>query len=158
MIKMAQFSHPLFEPYSLVYFIFTFQELQNSKACGSPFTLCSALWNKYLLTCQKWHFQACWHGYPFLCKICELLVYDILRSQFDIDLAPAIPWTVIQQNGWWNFPNTQFNPPLQLDTREYMYSPVSNCKGGLNCVFGKFDHPFCLIRLYNLLEFGLKTA
>ena len=46
-IKMAQFSHPLFELYSsvrpLVYFIFTFQELQNSMACGSPFTLCSAL-------------------------------------------------------------------------------------------------------------------
>ena len=64
----------------------------------------------------------------------------------------------LQQNRWRNFPNTQFNPPLQLHTGEYMYSPVSNCKCGLNFVFGKFHPPFCLISLYNLLEFDLKTA
>ena len=31
-----------------------------------------------------------------------------------------------------------------------MYSPVCNCKGGLNCVFGKFRHPFCYITAHGI--------
>ena len=31
-----------------------------------------------------------------------------------------------------------------------MYSLVSNCKGGLNCVFGKFHHPFCCITAHGI--------
>ena len=30
-----------------------------------------------------------------------------------------ISYNLIKQNGWSNFPNMQFNPPLQLDTGEY---------------------------------------
>ena len=37
-------SHLLFEPYPLVYFCFSFQELQNSFPQGSPFALCSGLY------------------------------------------------------------------------------------------------------------------
>ena len=37
------FSHLLFELYKMVYFIFVFQDLQNSILCGPTFALCAGL-------------------------------------------------------------------------------------------------------------------
>ena len=64
----APFFSSAFELYPLVYFIFAFQELQNSIPCP-PFTSCYGLPNTHLHDKDD-NFKSIKKDIHFLCKIC----------------------------------------------------------------------------------------
>ena len=92
MTVMAQFFHLLFELYLFVYFIFAFQDLQNSVPRGPLFALCSGLWNTHL-PAKDDTFKSVNKDILLLRKIYQLLVYNMFCPQFDSNEAP-IPWTL----------------------------------------------------------------
>ena len=67
--QISPFFHLLFELYLFVYFIFAFQDLQNSVAWVSLLGI--IFWSvKYTLICERWPFQGCWHRYVFFFIFC----------------------------------------------------------------------------------------